>query len=427
MSALNHCHLVRHDDGRRPLDPRLGAVRVDGGLGLGVPARRPHRDVGRQRQPGRAVRSRVSASWASDAGRASPRACPRSCSSVRPSRSGRRCARSVSPAPGRGPWRDSTIARAQSSSERRAMASSLSGRWPAMAIRYSSTATSARARVLIPSGVRRSSTRRRSVSSWRRSTKPRATSPSMSAVMEGRRTASRSARPEAAADPSARMPRTRYWGRVSSTWPNATSTRLDSQAATRPYVPRTGGAAVAFDPARAPALPRDAASAERGEVTDTSSIIQLDALTTCSRGPSGTRVRTPGRSIRGRVGAGRGRSASPRRPRRWPPPPAAACAVNGGSPGWARRASARSPSRASRRPAAHRAPVVAHPGEGVAIDGVVGELGQVRPGLQAMRIPGRHGGHRLADAGRAGGTGRRRERRPTRDRAGRGRSRGSRR
>ena len=52
--------------------------------------------------------------------------------------------------------------------------------------------------------------------------------------MEGRRTARRSARPEAAAEPSARIPSTRYWGRVSSTWASATSTRLDSQAATRP-------------------------------------------------------------------------------------------------------------------------------------------------------------------------------------------------
>ena len=72
-------------------------------------------------------------------------------------------------------------------------------------------------------------------------------------------------------------------------------------------------------------------------------------------GPLGARVRTPERSIRGRVGAGKGRSAAPRRPRRSPPPPAGACGANGGSPGWARRASARSPSRASRRRAAHRA------------------------------------------------------------------------
>ena len=54
------------------------------------------------------------------------------------------------------------------------------------------------------------------------------------AVIDGRRTARRSARPEAAAEPSARIPRTRYWGSVRSTSARATSTRLASQAATRP-------------------------------------------------------------------------------------------------------------------------------------------------------------------------------------------------
>ena len=246
MSALNHCHLVRHDDGRRPLDPRLGAVRVDGGLrawctGSSPPSgRRPPAAAGarrlRSRCPGRPPpRSGLAVSVGLlPGGRA---VILSSVLLIAASASARAAARrrlGVVVPSGRGPLRDSTMARAHSSRERRAMASSLSGRWPAMAIRYSSTATSARASVLDPSGVSRSSTRRRSVSSWRRSTRPRATSPSMRAVMEGRRTARRSARPEAAAEPSARIPRTRYWGRVSSTWANATSTRLESQAATRP-------------------------------------------------------------------------------------------------------------------------------------------------------------------------------------------------
>ena len=117
----------------------------------------------------------------------------------------------------------------------------------------------------------------------------------------------------------------------------------------------------------APDLRRDAASAEGGEVTDTSTIIQLERLTTCS-GPHPA-VR-PGRAIRparvsptrGRAGAGRGRSVAPRRPRRWRRPPVAACGASGGSRGWARGASARSPSRASRRPGARRAPGGSRPG-----------------------------------------------------------------
>jgi hypothetical protein len=50
--------------------------------------------------------------------------------------------------------------------------------------------------------------------------------------------------------------------------------------------------------------------------------------------------------------------------------------------------------------------VVAHPGEGVAIDGVVGELGQLGPRLQAMRIPGRHGCHGVPTAVSREGPGR---------------------
>ena len=56
----------------------------------------------------------------------------------------------------------------------------------------------------------------------------------MMAVTDEGRTARRPARPEAAAEPSARMPRTRYCGSVRSISAKANSTRLDSQAATRP-------------------------------------------------------------------------------------------------------------------------------------------------------------------------------------------------
>src|SRR6516162_3457601 len=101
--------------------------------------------------------------------------------------------------------------------------------------------------------------------------------------MDGRRTAKRSARPEAAEDPSARIPRTRNWGRVRSTVPSATSTRFDSQAATRPYDPSTrGGAAVAGSVAWSDRVFRPGtAPVEGGVVTDTSTIIQLEPLTTC--------------------------------------------------------------------------------------------------------------------------------------------------
>src|SRR6185437_16604859 len=100
--------------------------------------------------------------------------------------------------------------------------------------------------------------------------------------MDGRRTASRSARPDAADEPSARMLSTRNWGRVRSTVPSATSTRFDSQAATRPYEPSTRGAAVAATSLAwsDPVFPPGVASVEGGVVTDTSIIIQLEALTT---------------------------------------------------------------------------------------------------------------------------------------------------
>lgn len=49
--------------------------------------------------------------------------------------------------------------------------------------------------------------------------------------------------------------------------------------------------------------------------------------------------------------------------------------------------------------------VVAHPSEGIPIDGIVGQLGQVRPGLQAVWVLGRHRSHRLPTAVRREGSG----------------------
>ena len=95
---------------------------------------------------------------------------------------------------------------------------SLFDRCPAMELSCSSTARSASTTTRAPSSVIRRDTRRRSLSSWRRSTRPRVTSPSMMAVMDGGRTARRSASPDAASFPSARMASTRYWGSVRSTW-----------------------------------------------------------------------------------------------------------------------------------------------------------------------------------------------------------------
>ena len=80
-----------------------------------------------------------------------------------------------------------------------------------------------------------------------------------------------------------------------------------------------------------------------GGGADTSTIIQLDALTTIRASP-----------IPGRAGAERGRSAALLRLRRWRPPPFRGHGGSAGSLGSTRGATARSPSRATRRPAGCR-------------------------------------------------------------------------
>ena len=85
-----------------------------------------------------------------------------------------------------------------------------------------------------PAPVRTWSTCRRSPSTRRRSTRPRATSPSTMAVTLGGRTASRSARSEETAVYSSSRPSTRYWGRERSAVARPISTCLASQAAVRP-------------------------------------------------------------------------------------------------------------------------------------------------------------------------------------------------
>ena len=95
-----------------------------------------------------------------------------------------------------------------------------------------------------PSGVRTWPTRRRSPSTGWRSTRPRATRPSTTAVMVGGRTARRSARTDETAECSSSRPRIRYWGSDRSTVPSPISTCLASQAAVRPIVRRSASVVV---------------------------------------------------------------------------------------------------------------------------------------------------------------------------------------
>ena len=114
---------------------------------------------------------------------------------------------------------------------------SSSCRSAAMPRRRASTAPSASPITRRPSGVSASATRRRSTVSWQRSTRPRATKPSTTAVMLGRRTARRSANHDETAAPSLSSPSTRYWGSVRSTSARPSSTCLASHDTVRPGRP----------------------------------------------------------------------------------------------------------------------------------------------------------------------------------------------
>src|SRR5580693_7459299 len=117
----------------------------------------------------------------------------------------------------------------------------------------------------------------------------------MSAVTDGGRTSRLLARPEAAAEPPARMASTRYWGMERSTELNESSTTLDSQAAIRP-IPGPGSSA-------GPGLD---VVGEGGVVTDTSTIILLETLTSVRPGQNGAMggggARASSSSIRDRAG-----------------------------------------------------------------------------------------------------------------------------
>ena len=112
--------------------------------------------------------------------------------------------------------------------------SSGSSRQPAISASRPATAASARSRAWRPLSVRTWSTCRRSETTCRRSTRPRATRPSTMAVTLGGRTARRSARSEETADRSSSRPSTRYWGADRSAVARPISTCLASQAAARP-------------------------------------------------------------------------------------------------------------------------------------------------------------------------------------------------
>ena len=122
--------------------------------------------------------------------------------------------------------------------------------------------------------------------------------------------------------------------------------------------------------------------------------------------------RAPVTPIRGRAGARTGRSAAPRRSPRWPRRPfqgvqrAQEPPVRLVAPAdVARAAPAGGPQRVE--PA-----VIADPGEGVPVDRVGRDLGQVGPGLQAAAGPRPPRPPPPPGAGPAGGTGPRRGRRP---------------
>ena len=103
-----------------------------------------------------------------------------------------------------------------------------------------------------PAGVSTRVRRRRSaVSAWR-STRPRVTSPSTTAVTLGGLTARRPASAEDALDPSPSSDSTRYWGNESSRGSRAVSTWRASRASARAAPGGTRTDSVAADAARDP-------------------------------------------------------------------------------------------------------------------------------------------------------------------------------
>ena len=349
-----------------------------------VAARDAHGHVGRQRQPARRLRR-----WPSPRSRRRPRA-----------RLGRRLVEPILglahlalpsatafPATSVGVWRGAggTRARAHSSSERSAIASSLSGRWPAMdnqVVVHGAIGCAERARALLGEaqgdaaavGVLLAAVHQAAGDQAVDQSRDGRTSHGQAVGQTRRRPRSlrRGSRAPgtgaASGRPSSRPPRPAWRARPprgrTSPGPGAGL----RWAWRRLFAPtgRTGGVG--------------------GEVTDISTIIQLGNYVRPT--PSGRAAR--GSSTRDRAGAGTGRSAAPRRSPRWSLPRVRAregpqeTSVGLVAPADIARATP------ARRPQRIEPPVVAHPGEGVTLDGVLGQLGQVRPRLQAARVLGRH-------------------------------------
>ena len=172
--------LVGHHDGQGPAQPRLGPVGVDRGPG-GVVARRLRERGRRGTPPGSACRG---PSVGVSVGTSSP-------------------LRRHRPVAGRRPWPGATGPVLEGP-----------GRVSSLGLQAAGDAgqpgvdglVGRRQQLAHPWSVSTWATRRRSSSAWRRSTRPRLTSPSTTAVTLGGRTASRSARAEEMAEPSSAAP-----------------------------------------------------------------------------------------------------------------------------------------------------------------------------------------------------------------------------
>ena len=98
----------------------------------------------------------------------------------------------------------------------------------------------------------------------------------------------------------------------------------------------------------------------------------------------------------GRAGAGIGRTAPPRRARRWPRRPTAGRRGNGGTPGSTRATTGPGPTLPPAAPQGVETPVVADPEAGVGLDVVPGQRSERGPGVERPGCRPHHVGHGVA-------------------------------
>ena len=191
-----------------------------------------------------------------------------------------------SPASWRGPWWKLAMARPQSSSERRTITSSASGRWPAIDDHVGVDGRVGPARMRSPPASAGGRCGVGRVLLARRSTRPRATRPSMMAVTDERPHGQPVGQARRRRRPLGQNPQHPVLGQGQVDLGQCDFDPLGEPGGDSPVGAQDGGAPEVFR-RRGRSASRRRARGGGGEVTDTSTIIQLEALTTCS-GPGGS-------------------------------------------------------------------------------------------------------------------------------------------